>query len=132
MKRVVTPNSSSFDKIEAARRHHSQVEQEVSGLGRSPNSRAGGLAPRELPCGRYGARASYLFIDLPGSQDLVSSRLWFATLGNKLRKPTCLGTAPADLMKHAAESTTLVVVEPGAHRSSVRKPNRAPIRHQVG
>ena len=97
MERVVTPNSSSFDKIEAARRRHSQIEQEVSGLGGSPNSRTGGLSPCELPCGRYGARASYLFIDLPGRQDLVSSRLWFATLGNKLRKLTCLATAPADL-----------------------------------
>ena len=34
MERVVTPNSSSFDEIEAARRRHSQV---VSGLGGSPN-----------------------------------------------------------------------------------------------
>jgi hypothetical protein len=96
---VVTPNSSSFDKIEAARRRHSQIEQEVGGLGRAPNSRAGGLSPCELPCGRYGARASYLFIDLPGCQDLVSSRLWFAALGNKLGKLTCLARAPADLMK---------------------------------
>ena len=98
MERVVTPNSSSFDKIEAARRRHSQIEQEVSGLGGSPDSRTGGRSPCELPRGRYGARASYLFIDLPRRQDLVSSRLWFATLRNKLRKLACLATAPADLM----------------------------------
>ena len=43
-RRVVTPTLSSFDKIETACRDHSQVEQEVSGLGRSSNTRPEGFA----------------------------------------------------------------------------------------
>jgi hypothetical protein len=70
IERIFTPASPFLDKVEPTCWGHPQLEQEVSGLGGAPNLRTKRLSPCELPCSRYGTRASHLLIDLPSARSL--------------------------------------------------------------
>ena len=131
IERIFTPTLSSLDQIEAACRGHSQREKEIGGLGGSLDLRAGRLSARKLPCDRYSARTSHLFVDLPRRQDLVSSCLRLTILGNKLRKLASLGTAPADLVKHAPESNAIEGAESRAQPFVSKEAEKPPISQHV-